>query len=86
MDMAAWQGTEACGICYAVKVLWCLEVRWRVYRELDLHGCEERRTHRLKRRVYINPGTIFVGIWMGMTSVNHLASLSMDASMGSAAK
>ena len=30
-----------------------------IQRELDPDGCEERRTHRLKRRVYINPGPNF---------------------------
>ena len=28
-------------------------------------------------------GLIFVSTWMGMTNLNNLASLSMDASMGS---
>ena len=30
-----------------------------IQKELDPDGCEERRTHRLKRRVYINPGPNF---------------------------
>ena len=30
-----------------------------IQRELDPDGCEERRTHRLKQRVYINPGPNF---------------------------
>ena len=30
-----------------------------ILRELDPDGCEERRTHRLKRRVYVNPGPNF---------------------------
>ena len=46
-----------------------------IQREPDPDGCKERRTHRLKRRVYINPGPIFVSTWMGMTDLNNLASL-----------
>ena len=30
-----------------------------IQRELDPDGCEERRTHRFIRRVYINPGPNF---------------------------
>ena len=30
-----------------------------ILKELDPEGCEERRTHQLKRRVYVNPGPNF---------------------------